>query len=83
MRASNDAQSTVGWEAKRHNANLFRIERSLLAGQMSAGYIRAVPPIDLTDDEFAAVTAILRRAIEDDRFPHAPPPAKDVKRARR
>ena len=28
--------------------------------------------INLTDDELAAVAAALRRAIEDDRFPHAP-----------
>ena len=39
---------------------------------MSADYIRPVPTIDLTDDEFAAVTAAIRRAIEDDRFSHAP-----------
>jgi hypothetical protein len=39
---------------------------------MSADYIRAVPTIDLTDDELAAVTAAIRRAIEEDRFPHAP-----------
>jgi hypothetical protein len=33
-----------------------------------------VPAINLTDDELAAVTAALRRLIEDedDRFPHAP-----------
>ena len=31
-----------------------------------------VPTINLTDDELAAVTAAIRRAIEDDRFPHAP-----------
>jgi hypothetical protein len=31
-----------------------------------------MPIIDLTDDELAAVTATIRRAIEDDRFPHAP-----------
>jgi hypothetical protein len=31
-----------------------------------------VPTIDLPDDELAAVTATIRRAIEDDRFPHAP-----------
>ena len=30
------------------------------------------PTISLTDDELAAVTAALRRLIEDDRFPHAP-----------
>ena len=45
---------------------------SLLAGQMSADYIRAVPTINLTDDELAAVTAAVRRAIETDRFPRAP-----------
>jgi hypothetical protein len=31
-----------------------------------------VPTINLTDDELAAVTATIRRAIENDRFPHAP-----------
>jgi hypothetical protein len=39
---------------------------------MSADYIRAVPTINLTDDELAAVTAAIRCAIEGDRFPHAP-----------
>jgi hypothetical protein len=39
---------------------------------MSPDYIRAVPTINLTDDELAAVTAAVRRAIEDDRYPHAP-----------
>ena len=39
---------------------------------MSADYVRAVRTINLTDDELAAVTAAIRRAIEDDRFPHAP-----------
>ena len=39
---------------------------------MSADYIEAVPTIDLPDDELAAVTAALRRANEDDKFPHAP-----------
>jgi hypothetical protein len=28
--------------------------------------------INLTDDELAAVAAAIRRAIEDDKFPHAP-----------
>jgi hypothetical protein len=28
--------------------------------------------IDLPDDELAAVTAAIRRAIEDDKYPHAP-----------
>jgi hypothetical protein len=31
-----------------------------------------VPTIDLPDDELAAVTAAIRRVIEDDRYPHAP-----------
>ena len=31
-----------------------------------------MPTINLTDDELAAVTAALRRIVEDDRFPHAP-----------
>ena len=39
---------------------------------MSPDYNRAVPTINLTDDELAAVAAAVRRAIEDDRFPHAP-----------
>ena len=39
---------------------------------MAAYTILAVPAINLTDDELAAVTAALRRVIEDDRFPHAP-----------
>jgi hypothetical protein len=33
---------------------------------------RAMPTIDLPADELAAVTAAIRRAIEDDKFPHAP-----------
>ncbi len=31
-----------------------------------------MPTINLTDDELAAVTAAIRRAVEDDRFPRAP-----------
>jgi hypothetical protein len=31
-----------------------------------------VPTIDFTDAELAAVTAAIRRVIEDDKFPHAP-----------
>ena len=42
-----------------------------LAGQMSPDYIWAVPTIDLPADELAAVTAAIRRLIEDDKFPHA------------
>ena len=31
-----------------------------------------MPTIDLTGDEHAAVTAAIRRLIDEDRFPHAP-----------
>jgi hypothetical protein len=31
-----------------------------------------MPTIDLTDDELAALTAAIRRLIEEDRFPRAP-----------
>jgi hypothetical protein len=31
-----------------------------------------MPTINLPDDELAAVAAAIRRAIEDDKFPHAP-----------
>jgi hypothetical protein len=31
-----------------------------------------MPIIDLPADELAAVTAAIRRAIEDDKYPHAP-----------
>jgi hypothetical protein len=31
-----------------------------------------MPSISWTDDELEAVAATVRRAIEDDRFPHAP-----------
>ena len=31
-----------------------------------------MPTIDLPDDELAAVAAAIRRAIEDDKYPHAP-----------
>jgi hypothetical protein len=31
-----------------------------------------VPTINLTDDELAAVAATVQRAVEDDKFPHAP-----------
>ena len=31
-----------------------------------------MPTIDLTDDEYAALTAAIRRVIDADRFPHAP-----------
>ena len=31
-----------------------------------------MPTINLAADELAAVTAAIRRVIEDDRFPHAP-----------
>ena len=31
-----------------------------------------MPTIDLPDDELAAVTAAIRRLVDEDRFPHAP-----------
>ena len=31
-----------------------------------------MPTINLTGDDYAAVTAAIRRAVEDDRFPRAP-----------
>ena len=31
-----------------------------------------MPTIDLTDEELAAVTAAIRRLVDEDRFPHAP-----------
>ena len=31
-----------------------------------------MPTINLTDDELAAVTAAIRRLVEEDKFPHAP-----------
>ena len=48
-----------------------RLQATLL-DKCQPDYIRAVPTINLTDDELAAVTAAIRRAIQDDRFPHAP-----------
>ena len=39
---------------------------------MSADYIRAVPTIDLLDDELAAVAAAIRGVIEGGLYPHAP-----------
>jgi hypothetical protein len=33
---------------------------------------KAVPTIDLPDDELAAVAAAIRGVIEDDKYPHAP-----------
>jgi hypothetical protein len=38
---------------------------------MWTDYIRAVPTIDLPDDELAAVTAAIRGVIAGDRYPHA------------
>jgi hypothetical protein len=35
-------------------------------------HINPMPTIDFTDDEFAAVTAAVRRTIDEDRFPHSP-----------
>jgi uncharacterized membrane protein YccC len=45
-----------------------------------------MPTIDLTDDELAAVTAAIRRLIDEDRFPHAPrldPLRSRLRKARR
>jgi hypothetical protein len=39
---------------------------------MRADYNRAVPTIDLPDDELAAVAVAIRGVIEGDRYPHAP-----------
>jgi hypothetical protein len=40
--------------------------------RLAVDYIWVVPTINLTDDELAAVAATVRRAIQDDKFPHAP-----------
>jgi hypothetical protein len=45
---------------------------SLARRRPAADDILVVPTIDLPDDELAAVAAAIRRAIEEDRFPHAP-----------
>jgi hypothetical protein len=37
-----------------------------------SGRLLRVPTINLDDDELAAVIAVLRRFIEEDRFPRAP-----------
>jgi hypothetical protein len=41
-------------------------------GLSQSGGVDAMPAINLTDDELAAVTAAIRHTIEDDKFPHAP-----------
>jgi hypothetical protein len=44
-----------------------------------------MPTIDLTDDEYAALTAAIRHLIEQDKFPHGPAPrtaALDAGKAR-
>jgi hypothetical protein len=46
--------------------------RGIADRSIPANYIRVMPTINLTDDEHAAVTAAIRRAIEEDRFPRAP-----------
>jgi hypothetical protein len=33
---------------------------------------KSMPMIDLTDEKHAAVTAAIRRLVDEDRFPHAP-----------
>ena len=56
----------------RQTARRCLAHEAALLGKMWADTIRPVPTINLTADEFAAVAAVVRRAIEDDRFPHAP-----------
>jgi hypothetical protein len=61
-----EAQRMVRMEAdeiaKRRRQHMIRIAITTLT----------VPTIDLTAGELAAVAAAIRRAIEDDKFPHAP-----------
>ena len=46
---------------------------TLSLGRLSrSGGDDAMPAINLTDDELAAVMVAIRGIIEDDRFPHAP-----------
>jgi hypothetical protein len=42
-----------------------------------------MPRIEISDDELAAVTAALRRVIEDDKYPRVPPldPLKTARRS--
>jgi hypothetical protein len=53
------------------NTGAYFSHRSFAQRKM-ADCIRAVPTIDLPDDELAAVTAAIRGVIEIDRYPHAP-----------
>jgi hypothetical protein len=64
----------LGFTVSKHVRHVSRSDRieglpiPLLSGQLYP----VMPTIDLTEDELAAVTAAIRRLIEDDRFPHAP-----------
>jgi hypothetical protein len=41
-----------------------------------------MPTTDFTDEELAALTALLRRAVEEDRFPPRPAPHNSAENAR-
>jgi hypothetical protein len=43
----------------------------MLAGAPAASHITAMPP-DLTDDDIAALSDLIRRAIDGDRYPLSP-----------
>ena len=70
--AANDVERKL---ANRMGANSPRRRGSPGSGTTNSfppDYIRAVPTVDLPDDELAAVTAAIRGVIEGDRYPHAP-----------
>jgi hypothetical protein len=56
----------------RTSAKITAPSRGIADRSLLANYIRAMPTFTLSDDEHAAVTAAIRRAIEEDRFPRAP-----------
>jgi hypothetical protein len=58
--------------AARMSDRIIEPSRGIADRSLPADYIRAMPTIDLPDDELAAVTAAIRRTIEDDKYPHAP-----------
>ena len=65
-----DCKPQMALDRRRDDANV--AQESLPVKRMSADYIRAMPTLNLANDELAAVTAAILRAIEDDRFPHSP-----------
>jgi hypothetical protein len=70
--AANDVERKL---ANRMGANSPRRRGSPGSGTTNSfppDYIRAVPTVDLPDDELAAVTAAIRGVIEGDKYPHAP-----------